>query len=110
MFDGLDLPVDMVVTHSFTPINSNLMAERHQAPEAAHARQPRTARCPLLTELDEAHDDLESRRLIFGDHHMTVTVFAETPAPLDELASEVRNIAAERGVSLVNEAFAAQTH
>ena len=28
MFDELNLPVDMVVTHSFTPINSNIMAGR----------------------------------------------------------------------------------
>jgi hypothetical protein len=28
MFDMLNLPVDMIVTHSFTPINSNLMAGR----------------------------------------------------------------------------------
>ena len=28
MFDMLNLPVDMIVTQSFTPINSNLMAGR----------------------------------------------------------------------------------
>lgn len=109
MFDGLDLPVDMVVTHSFIPVNSNLMAERIKR-QKRMMRASEDGAVSLLAELDEAHDDLESRRLIFGDHHMTVTVFAETPARLDELASEVRNIAAEQGVGLVNESFAAQAH
>ncbi len=109
MFDGLDLPVDMVVTHSFIPVNSNLMAERIKR-QKRMMRASEDGAVSLLAELDEAHDDLESRRLIFGDHHMTVTVFASTLGELDGLASEVRNIAAEHGVSMVNESFAGQTH
>lgn len=109
MFDALSLPVDMVVTHSFTPINSNLMAERVKRAKRL-MRASQDGAVSLLAELDEAHDDLESKRLVFGDHHMTVTVFADSLARLDELASEVRNIAASRGVALVNEAFPAQTH
>ena len=35
MFDDLNLPVDMVVTHSFTPINSNIMASSESAPSSA---------------------------------------------------------------------------
>lgn len=109
MFDALNLPVDMVVTHSFTPINSNLMAERIKRQKRL-MRASQDGAISLLTELDEAQDDLESKRLVFGDHHMTVTVFANSSAELDELASEVRNIAASCGVNMVNEAFAAQTH
>ncbi|MFC5567097.1 type IV secretion system protein B4 [Rubellimicrobium aerolatum] len=109
MFDGLSLPVDMVVTHSFVPVNSNLMAERIKRQKRL-MRTGEDGALSLLAELDEAHDDLESRRLIFGEHHMTVTVFAATPGELDSLASEVRNIAAEQGVSLVSESFAGQTH
>ena len=109
LFDGLNLPVDMVVTHSFTPINSNLMAERIKRQKRL-MRASQDGASSLLLELDEAHDDLEARRLIFGDHHMTVTLVSPSLAELDELASEVRNIAAGRGVMMVNEAFAAQTH
>ncbi|MFC5567184.1 type IV secretion system DNA-binding domain-containing protein [Rubellimicrobium aerolatum] len=109
LFDGLDLPVDMVMTHSFTPINSNLMAERLKRTRRL-MRASQDGALSLAAELEEAHDDLEARRLIFGDHHMTVTLFARSVAELDELGSEVRNIAASRGVTLVNEAFPAQTH
>ena len=109
MFDDLNLPVDMVVTHSFTPINSNIMSARIK-------RQQRLMRAAddgaisLEAQLVGALDDLESKRLIFGDHHMTVTVFAQSPEELDTIASEVRNIAATEGVNMVNEGFAGKTH
>jgi len=64
----------------------------------------------LEAELVEALDDLESKRLSFGDHHMTVTVFADTLPELDSIAGEVRNTAATEGVNMVNEGFAARTH
>ena len=109
MFDDLNLPVDMVVTHSFTPINSNIMASRVK-------RQRRLMRAAddgaisLEAQLADALDDLESKRLSFGDHHMTVTVFGDTPEELSAIAGEVRNIGASEGVNLITEAFAAKTH
>ena len=64
----------------------------------------------LTEELVDALDDLESKRLSFGDHHMTVTVFADDEDKLDAIAAEIRNIAASEGVTLVSEAFAARAH
>lgn len=109
MFDELNLPVDMVVTHSFTPINSNLMAGRIKKQQRLMKAADDGA-LSLEAELVEALDDLESKRLSFGDHHMTVTVFADTLEELDSIAGEVRNTAATEGVNMVNEAFAARTH
>lgn len=109
MFDELSLPVDMVITHSFTPINSNIMAGRIK-------RQQRLMRASddgavsLLEELEEALDDLESKRLSFGDHHMTATVFAPSREQLEVISGEVRNIASSTGVNLINEPMAARTH
>lgn len=109
MFDELNLPVDMVVTHSFTPINSNLMAERIKKQQRL-MRASEDGAISLLENLTIALDDLESRRLSFGDHHMTVTVFAKTSGDLDDLSGEIRNSAAAQGVKLINEAFAARSH
>lgn len=109
MFDELNLPVDMVVTHSFTPINSNLMSGRIKKQQRL-MRAADDGAVSLEAELVEALDDLESKRLSFGDHHMTVTVFASSLEDLDTIAGEVRNTAATEGVSMVNEAFAARTH
>jgi type IV secretion system protein VirB4 len=109
MFDELSLPVDMVVTHSFTPINPNLMAGRIKREQRLRRASDDGARS-LAMELEDALDDLESKRLSFGDHHMTVTVFAESEARLDAIAGEIRTIAASEGVTLVSEGFAARTH
>ncbi len=109
MFDELNLPVDMVVTHSFTPINSNIMASRIKRQQRLMKASDDGA-ISLAEELVDALDDLESKRLSFGDHHMTVTVFAGTEEKLEAIAAEVRNIAASEGVNLVNEGFAARTH
>ena len=109
MFDELNLPVDMIVTHSFTPINSNWMAGRIKRMMKMRASASDGA-FSLTDELPTALDDLESQRLSFGDHHMTVTVFAKSEEKLEAIAAEVRNIAASEGVNLVNESFAARTH
>ncbi|WP_298864449.1 type IV secretion system protein B4 [uncultured Sulfitobacter sp.] len=109
MFDELNLPIDMVVTHSFTPINSNLMAGRIKKQQRL-MRAAEDGAISLEAELIDALDDLESKRLSFGDHHMSVTVFASSIDDLASIAGEVRNTAAIEGVNLVNEAFAAQTH
>jgi len=109
MFDELNLPVDMVVTHSFSPVNSNIMASRIKRQQRLMKASDDGA-ISLAEELVDALDDLESKRLSFGDHHMTVTVFAETEEKLENIAAEVRNIAASEGVNLVNESSAARTH
>lgn len=109
MFDELSLPVDMVVTHSFTPINSNLMASRIKRQQRLMKASDDGA-ISLAEELVDALDDLEAKRLSFGDHHMTVTAFAESPEKLEAISAELRNIAASEGVNLVNESFAARTH
>lgn len=109
MLDELNLPVDMVVTHSFVPINSNIMAGRIKRQlrlmEAAN-----DGAVSLAEELELAQDDLESKRLIFGEHHMTVAVYARTRAALDDICAEVRNIAASTGINLISEGFGARAH
>jgi len=64
----------------------------------------------LAQELELAQDDLESKRLIFGEHHMTVAVYARSQAALDDIASEIRNISATSGINLISEAFGCCAH
>ncbi len=64
----------------------------------------------LAQELELAQDDLESKRLIFGEHHMTVAVYARSQAALDDIAAEIRNISATSGINLISEAFGARAH
>ena len=109
MLDELNLPVDMVVTHSFVPINSNIMAGRIKR-QLRLMQAANDGAVSLSQELELAQDDLESKRLIFGEHHMTVAVYARSRAALDDIAAEIRNISATSGVNLISEAFGARAH
>ncbi|MEC7760742.1 MAG: type IV secretion system protein B4 [Pseudomonadota bacterium] len=109
MFDMLNLPVDMVVTHSFTPINANLMAGRIRR-QKRQMQASGDAALSLLGALDVAHDDLEAKRQSFGEHHMVVTVFADTLDTLETLGAEIVNAAAAEGVKMIGERVAAKAH
>jgi type IV secretion system protein VirB4 len=109
MLDELNLPVDMVVTHSFVPINANTMAGRIKR-QLRLMQAANDGAVSLAQELELAQDDLESKRLIFGEHHMTVAVYARTQAALDDIAAEIRNISATSGINLISEAFGARAH
>ena len=109
MFDMLNLPVDMIVTHSFTPINSNLMAGRIKR-QKRQMQASQDAALSLLEALDIAHDDLEAKRQSFGEHHMVVTVFCDTLDELQTLGAEIVNAAAAEGVKMIGERVAARTH
>ena len=109
MLDELNLPVDMVVTHSFVPINANIMAGRIKR-QLRLMQAANDGAVSLAQELELAQDDLESKRLIFGDHHMTVAVYARTQTALDDIAAEIRNISATSGINLISEAFGARAH
>jgi type IV secretion system protein VirB4 len=109
MLDELNLPVDMVVTHSFVPINVNIMAGRIKR-QLRLMQAANDGAVSLAQELELAQDDLESKRLIFGEHHMTVAVYARSQAALDDIAAEIRNISATSGINLISEAFGARAH
>lgn len=109
MLDELNLPVDMVVTHSFVPINANIMAGRIKR-QLRLMQAANDGAVSLAQELELAQDDLESKRLIFGEHHMTVAVYARSHAALDDIAAEIRNISATSGINLISEAFGARAH
>ena len=109
MFDMLNLPVDMIVTHSFTPINSNLMAGRIKR-QKRQMQASQDAALSLLEALDIAADDLEAKRQSFGEHHMIVTLFCDTLEELQTLSAEIVNAAATEGVKMIGERVAAKAH
>lgn len=109
MFDMLNLPVDMIVTHSFTPINSNLMAGRIKR-QKRQMQASQDAALSLMEALDIAADDLEAKRQSFGEHHMVVTIFCDTLDELQTLSAEIVNAAAAEGVKMIGERVAAKAH
>lgn len=109
MFDQLNLPVDMVVTHSFVPINNDVMAER-----IGRARRMMSsmndAGVSQQEQLSQAADELVTGKLIFGGHHMSVAIYGETEADLDRASADIQQVAQTVGVKMITEAFASRCH
>lgn len=109
MFDELNLPIDMVITHSFTPVNSNTMDDRIKR----QMRLMQTTDDGAVTQYEQlaaARDELLSGRLSFGDHHMSVTLFANSVPELDDFTAEIRSSALTQGMKIIKEGFALRTH
>lgn len=109
IFDELSLPLDMVVSHSFVPVNNDVMAER-----IGRARRMmlsmQDAGVSQQEELEQAADDLVTGKLIFGEHHMTVAVYSDSEEVIEKAAADIRQIAQRVGVKLISEAFASRSH
>lgn len=106
-FEALDLPIEMVTTNSFTPMPSAVAAERIQR-TVRQMRSTDDAAMSLLDELHEAADDVESGRQVFGQHHMTCAVYADTPKALDAMVAEVRHAAQAGGAVMTAEGYASR--
>ncbi|OHC56242.1 MAG: hypothetical protein A3D16_18885 [Rhodobacterales bacterium RIFCSPHIGHO2_02_FULL_62_130] len=107
MLDALELPYDITITNSFTPARNNEIEERIKR-TARQMRASEDAAETLRQELYEAADNVTSGRQVFGKHHLTVMVTAETPEKLEEAASEVWRAGQDCGATLVRESFAAR--
>jgi len=108
MFDGLNLHFDMVVSNSFTRIDnvSALSVIQRGKRQRAAAED---AAVSLAQQLEDAGDDLASGRIVFGKHHCTVTVFANSEAELDDAVSMVNRAITESGAVIARESMAAQS-
>ena len=107
MLDALELPFDIVVTNSFTPARNNEIEERIKR-TARQMRASEDAAETLRQELVDAADSVASGRLVFGKHHLSVMVTAETEEELEDAASEVWRAGQDCGATLVRESFAAR--
>lgn len=107
MLDALELPFDIVVTNSFTPARNNEIEERIKR-TARQMRASEDAAESLRQELVDAADSVASGRLVFGKHHLSVMVTAETEEELEDAASEVWRAGQDCGATLVRESFAAR--
>ncbi|WP_265501434.1 VirB4 family type IV secretion/conjugal transfer ATPase [Paracoccus beibuensis] len=100
MLDALDAGTDTVISHSYTPVAMNKVSElakrRIQQMEAAGDLVG-----SIAADLHETYDDVESGRCGFGEHQLTITVFADSPAALEARVSQVRGVAEQARIKLV---------
>ena len=105
LLDTLDLPLDIVLTNSFSPIPNNIMAERIQRIiRQMHASDD--AAVSLREQLAMAADDQEAGRIAFGDHHLSIAVYAPDRDTLEHAAAQIKRVGQEIMAVIVRENMA----
>ncbi|MBL4582944.1 MAG: type IV secretion system DNA-binding domain-containing protein [Gammaproteobacteria bacterium] len=107
ILDSLDLATDMVVTNSFTPGDRVEALQKIQRVARQMAAAEDAARS-LQDQLSYAADDQASGRVAFGNHHCTISVFADSDNELDETLGAITRAITSVGGSMVRENFAAR--
>jgi len=105
MLDALGAARDVIVTHSYTPADRTGIAERVKR-RVAQMRAAEDLAATVEAQLFEAADRAESGTLGFGQHQMTITVFAGSEVALDAEVARLRGIAHQNGMRLVREVTA----
>lgn len=102
MLDKLDLPHDIVITNSFTPMRANTTVEKMKLVRRQMRATDDAAVSDALA-LEESADNVASGRQVYGLHHMSIMVIADTREELEHATSEVWQAAQETGATLVRE-------
>lgn len=107
-FDGLDLPCDTVVTHSFTPIEHvDALARVQKTFRQMGATDD--AAVTLREQLRDAGDQLASGYISFGNHQASIMAVARTEKELDEIAARIRSAGQRTGGVIVREDVGARS-
>lgn len=105
MLDALDLPIDVVLSNSFSPIPNNIMLENIQrVVRQMHAADD--AAVSLREQLTLAADDMESGRIAFGNHHLSIAIYADSKDQLEQGVAQVKRIGQESSIVLIRENMA----
>jgi len=109
IYDTLDAGVDMVVTNTFTPADRVAALNQIQRVARQMGAADDAARS-LRMQLEDAADDQASGRVVFGEHHCTITIFADNEEELNDMIGFVTNsVTYAGGGSVIRESFAART-
>ncbi|MBL8577270.1 MAG: VirB4 family type IV secretion system protein [Mesorhizobium sp.] len=103
MFDGLlTVPYELILTQSFSFLSKSdaktVMGRKQNQMVSAGDKAG-----SQLEELDDALDDLESNRFVLGDHHLTVTVFADSVKELTDNLAKSRTHLTNGGAVVARE-------
>ena len=103
MFDGLlTVPYELILTQSFSFLSKSdaktVMGRKQNQMVSAGDKAG-----SQLEELDDALDDLESNRFVLGDHHLTLTVFADSVKELTDNLAKSRTHLTNGGAVVARE-------
>lgn len=103
MFDGLlTAPYELVLAQSFSFLSKSdaktVMGRKQNQMVSAGDKAG-----SQLAELDDALDDLESNQFVLGDHHLTLTVFADSVKELTDNLAKSRTHLTNGGAVVARE-------
>lgn len=102
MLDKLELPFDIVVTNSFTPMRNNTAVEKMKLVRRQMKATDDAARSDAR-DLDDSADNVASGRQVYGQHQFSVMVVEDNKEALEKATSEVWQAAQETGATLIRE-------
>lgn len=98
----LSAPFELILTQSFAFLakaDAKAVLTRKQN-QLVSAQDPAASQ---IDELSDALDDLESNRFVFGDHHLSLLIYADTPSQLQNQMSIARRALADAGAVVARE-------
>lgn len=98
----LSAPFELILTQSFaflSKADAKTVLTRKQN-QLVSAQDPAASQ---IDELSDALDDLESNRFVFGDHHLSLLIYADTPSQLQNQMSIARRALADAGAVVARE-------
>lgn len=101
----LSVDFSLAITQSFTFLSRTAATERFRLRQTQMANAGDKA-ISQMDELIDAADDLQSNRFVLGDHHFTLTVFAEDLKKLRDNMSIARAALADTGMVAARESAA----
>jgi type IV secretion system protein VirB4 len=98
----LSQPFELVVTQSFQfkskdSVSTSMTMNRNRKVNAGDAARSQ------ISAIDDAADDLESRRVVYGAHHYSVLVKADTLDELPRNVADVRRVLTDAGIKSARE-------
>lgn len=98
----MQVPHELILTQSFA-LTDKGSAVAHMKGVKRKMRRTPDASATLLGELDAAIDEVSAGNTLYGQHHLTLTVVAETPEDLDAGYAECDSALQNAAINLVRE-------
>ncbi len=106
IFDGLDLPVDMVITQSYLPLSRSQAQEKERV-QSGRMRSAGDKAKSLEDDMSIFADGIASGTLSAGKHHLSICVFG-TEAELQTAERHIIGSVQIAGGTIKREAFSAR--
>lgn len=93
----LSLPFEFTICQSFCSISKSQAKELLRV-QKGHLNSAKDYGTSQILALDEALDDVESGRLVFGSHHCNIFVWSDKQSTLDNSVAKVKELLSDMGM------------